>query len=357
MDRKKLDALLDKAYEALDAGDLPGARAALARARKLAPEDRDVIVLQVDLALEKAGDGEEMDRALEPLDSAVERKPEDPALAATLASYLIDLFEDYFDARPLLELAASALEVQVDGEPGDEGASRDLLVGVLLLLAEARGAMREPRAALDAARRAVEVAPDSPEVRVALADARFDLCDLRGARDEVRQALELDPKCADAHWALGRIETASRDMAAADAAFEKAVRLDPERFFRPTRVTETELVALVEEGLAELPEAVRDFMKNVAITVEDVPAMERLTDQDPPLSPGILGLFEGTPPVHEATDGPAVLPRQITLFRRNIEIESSDRDELRDLALSTLVHEIGHYLGLDEDDLDKRGLS
>jgi predicted Zn-dependent protease with MMP-like domain len=357
MDDKKLETLLESAYEALDEGDFEAAKKGLAKARKLAPDDVDVIVLDVDLRLEEATDEEAMGRALEPLESAVERSPDDPVLAATLASYVIELFEDYEDALPLLEFATRTLEKQANGTSRGGDGGRELQVDVLMLLAETLGALHDPRGALDAAERAVALDETYPGTQVALASARFDLCDLDGARAAARHALELDPDSAEAHWALGRLESARGDVAAADKEFAAATKLDPEHFTPPTRVTEGELSRLVEEGLAELPVEVRDFMKNIAIVIEDTPALERLTDQDPPLSPGILGLFEGTPPAHETTADPVALPRQITLFRRNIEIEATNRDELREIAVSTLVHEVGHYLGLDEEDLDARGLS
>jgi predicted Zn-dependent protease with MMP-like domain len=85
--------------------------------------------------------------------------------------------------------------------------------------------------------------------------------------------------------------------------------------------------------------------------------MARLTESDPPLSPGSLGLYEGTPPSLAPGDSPwAHFPSRITLFRKNIEISCGTDAELKDLVSSTLLHEVGHYLGLDEDDLDERGL-
>lgn len=357
MNERRLESLLERAYEALDEGDLEAAKKGLAAARKIAPEDVDVIVLDVDLRLEEADDEEAMGRALEPLETAVEQHPDDPVLAATLASYVVELFEDYEDALPLLEFATTTLGKNVNGhtQPGDEG--RELLVDALLLLAETCGALHDPEGALRAAERAATLDAEYAGAQVALASARFDMCDLDGAGAAARRALEIDPETAEAHWALGRLATARGDQAAAAAAFAAASKLDPDHFAPPVRVSEDELERLVEEGLAELPAEVRAFMKNIAIVIEDTPTLERLTGQDPPLSPGILGLFEGTPPWQETTQEPVSLPRQITLFRRNIEIEATSREELREIAISTLVHEVGHYLGLDEEDLDERGLS
>ncbi|MCC7108966.1 MAG: metallopeptidase family protein [Deltaproteobacteria bacterium] len=346
---------IDEAYEALYDDRLPAAREALARAQRIDAKHPEVRLLEIEL-LEAADEAEE---AVVAAEQAVAALPKSMLLRLKLATLLLDIYDDVPAARPHLEDLAARLnkgeKPDVAGEDAD--APRDFAVEVWLTLSDARGSDHDPKGALVAAEKAVALAKDDAAARVALGTARFDLCELDDAEKHVGQALDRDPRSADAWWLRGRIHTVRGDHAAADKAFAKAAQLDPVRFAPPFRVDEDSFARLMEESLEELPEQVRSYLKNIAIAVEDVPALEQVAKNDPPLSPGSLGLFEGTPPSLAPGDDPwSHFPSRITLFRRNIEISCVDEDELRDLVSSTLLHEVGHYLGLDEEDLDERGL-
>ena len=113
----------------------------------------------------------------------------------------------------------------------------------------------------------------------------------------------------------------------------------------------------MEDALASLPEPVRRHLANVAITVEDLPAEHDLLSSDPPLSPSILGLFRGPPRGQsDGVDPGTHLPSSIVLYQRNLERFARSRAELIEEIRITLVHEIAHFLGLDEDELYARGL-
>jgi predicted Zn-dependent protease with MMP-like domain len=90
---------------------------------------------------------------------------------------------------------------------------------------------------------------------------------------------------------------------------------------------------------------------------EPLPTDVDLLAEDPPLSPHILGMFRGTAAPLVSLDGPwSQMPNQIVLYQRNLEHFAQDREELEEQIRITLLHEIGHYLGLNELDLEKRGL-
>lgn len=361
-----LSAALDEAYEALYDDRLDAARAALDRARRADPlaskgGSAEVRLFEIEL-LDAEGQSEEAVTAAE---EALEQQPKSMLLKLKVATLLLDVYDDVPGARPHLE----ELIVRLDkGEAPDVGAvaqdaearaeaAEDFLLEVLLTLSDARAADHDPRGALELAERAAKVATDDPMARVALGAALFDVCRIDDAEKAVAQAIDRDPRCADAYWLRGRILTARGDHAAADKAFARAAQLDESRFQKPFRVDEDGFVKLMEESLEELPAQVRNYLKNVAISVEDLPELERLTASEPPLSPGSLGLYEGTPPsLAPGDDLWSHFPSRISLFRKNIEISCTNADELRDLVSSTLLHEVGHYLGLDEDDLDERGL-
>ena len=109
---------------------------------------------------------------------------------------------------------------------------------------------------------------------------------------------------------------------------------------------------IVVQTLHRLPAELRDAARQVPICFEDYPA-EALVDDG--LDPGILGLFVGAPRHEHANDpGP---PPQIILYLENILEECEDAgttfpEEVR----RTYLHELGHYLGLEEDDLFDRDL-
>jgi predicted Zn-dependent protease with MMP-like domain/Flp pilus assembly protein TadD len=118
-------------------------------------------------------------------------------------------------------------------------------------------------------------------------------------------------------------------------------------------LTEEMLVVVAEETLEELPDQFRELLGNVPIVVAERPA---LADVEKGLDPRVLGLFNGAP--HGENGSTADVPgvTEIVLFRQNLERVAGDEDELRDEIKITLLHEAGHFFGLDEEGLAKLGL-
>jgi predicted Zn-dependent protease with MMP-like domain len=101
---------------------------------------------------------------------------------------------------------------------------------------------------------------------------------------------------------------------------------------------------IAEQLLEELPADILQQLGKVAIIVEDDAPRE---------APNLLGIFRGLP----YPDGDPTLPNQIVLYKNNIASEAGNDDQLvREEIRITLLHEIGHFLGLDEDQLEARGL-
>jgi predicted Zn-dependent protease with MMP-like domain len=102
--------------------------------------------------------------------------------------------------------------------------------------------------------------------------------------------------------------------------------------------------SLVEQALDDLPATYRERLTNVAIIVEDLPPAEMKTQGL------LLGLFHGVPRTEKSVFYSG-LPDHIFLYQRNIEaISKSDADVRRQIR-DTLLHEVGHYFGLNEDEL------
>ncbi len=157
--------------------------------------------------------------------------------------------------------------------------------------------------------------------------------------------------------AQGLLAERRGDAAEAERRFSRARSLAPGEFPRPVSLSAREFEATVEAALAALPDQVRRYLSNVAITVEDLPSEDDLLAADPPLSPGLLGLFRGAPYGQKASMDPwSHLPSGIVLFQKNLERFARSREELAEEIRITLVHEVGHFLGLDEDELYARGL-
>lgn len=107
---------------------------------------------------------------------------------------------------------------------------------------------------------------------------------------------------------------------------------------------------LVEEALTRLPKVFRAKLENISIIVEDYPE-EELEEEFGGL---LLGLFRGTPRTEQSVFA-THLPAQIYLYQKNIEEVSRTEKEILDQINRTLKHEIGHYFGLSEKDLRKKG--
>jgi predicted Zn-dependent protease with MMP-like domain len=113
---------------------------------------------------------------------------------------------------------------------------------------------------------------------------------------------------------------------------------------------QSEFEAVVGETLAALPEWVREAMQNVSVLVLDV-ADEHLD----PEGEGLLGLYTGIPLTERESGNAGELPDVIYLFRRpHLELDLTTID-LREEIATTLIHEIAHYFGIDDDHLDDIG--
>lgn len=353
----KLTDLIDDAHEALYAENLEGAKKSLDEARRIDGRHIDVRLLEVDiLAAEDL-----LDEAVSAAEEARDDHPKSMIVGFRLATLLLDGFDDVHAARPILEDLARRLakgEVPDTGSSDDKAEEKeiaeDFAVEVWLTLSDVRGSDHDPNGALAAADAAVKLAPDDAMARVARACALFDLCRVDDAEKIAALAIDKDPKNADAWWLRGRIHTLRKDHDKADKAFERAVALDGERFQPPHRISEDAFAKVIEEAMSELPEQVRGAMKNVDVIVEDVPDVAVLLKSDPPLSPSAVGLFDPEPLMPGAGGGQ---PVRIFLYRKNLEITCATEEEMVDEIGVTLLHEIGHHLGLDEEDLDARGLN
>lgn len=110
---------------------------------------------------------------------------------------------------------------------------------------------------------------------------------------------------------------------------------------------------LVEEALRTIPRRFRKEMRNVAVVVEDEPTAELLEEMEIQEPDTLLGLYQGTPlPEREWSRG-TTLPDRITIFQRPIEQASECDDEIIVTIGETVIHELGHYFGLSEEEIEE----
>jgi predicted Zn-dependent protease with MMP-like domain len=116
---------------------------------------------------------------------------------------------------------------------------------------------------------------------------------------------------------------------------------------------EATLIAMAEDTLKELPPEIREHLANVPIIVADLPAA---ADVAGGLDPRLLGMFHGAAHAETGSTGDLPALTEILLFRRNIERVAVDEDDARAEVQLTLLHETGHFFGLDEAALERLDL-
>ena len=119
------------------------------------------------------------------------------------------------------------------------------------------------------------------------------------------------------------------------------------------RLTGSEFQRLVRQAFQELPVQFEHSLENVAILVEDWPTGDDLKEAGME-GHDLFGLYTGVP-LPEREGGLAPSPDTITLFQRPIESACGSREDVVREIRITLLHEVGHYLGMGEEDLEKLG--
>lgn len=200
--------------------------------------------------------------------------------------------------------------------------------------------------------------PDHAASWSSLALTCFELLRFDEARRAASRAVREAPDTAEAWWVRALIRERNEDLEGAERAQIHASWLDPEGFPLPPRLSDEDVEDIVEETLTVLHPTLREYLANVPVLLEETPSEDMLRLYDPPANPlELLGFFSGTSLQERSLNDPwSQLPGTITLFRKNLERHAESRGELIEELRITLFHEVGHFLGLDEDDLEARGL-
>jgi predicted Zn-dependent protease with MMP-like domain len=118
-------------------------------------------------------------------------------------------------------------------------------------------------------------------------------------------------------------------------------------------MTRRQFEALVEKAMRRLPRAFKDKIKNIVVVVEDWADDATLDEMgiEPPDT--LYGLYRGIDLTRRDSGYGNVLPDTVTIYQGPIEEDCADEDDMADLVRETLIHEIGHYFGLDDDTMHR----
>ena len=120
---------------------------------------------------------------------------------------------------------------------------------------------------------------------------------------------------------------------------------------RPPRLSRAEFEKLVEKAIAELPEEFKSRIDNVVIAVEDEPTDEDYELTDTPDDEELFGIYRGPMRTEMTWDMLPGLPPQVVVFRGPILRNThTSREAVREIK-DTIIHELGHYFGLEDDEM------
>ena len=332
---------LDEGWHALERGDLTTARTLAARALAESPKAPDALLLEA-ACLREGGDSEQAVAVLRRVCKAdpdwctpelwlaelLAMQPETTAEALGHAAHALDLADEEDEY-----LNALALKAGLEAELGE--------------IDEAKQTLRDLPPP--------EVALGDPMLALEIAELWLAVGEPESARDRLLTLTKAEPDMADAWYSLGVAAETIGDDALMRKAWRRAWELDATagEDDAVARLDEREVTAIAEQALAELPEKARQLLVDVPIIITDLPAR---ADIESGLDPRVLGLFSGTPHSEGTHLGGQPGLTQIILFRRNLERAAANEEDLREEIRVTLLHETGHFFGLEEAELEGMGL-
>jgi tetratricopeptide (TPR) repeat protein len=347
---RPLEALLDRAADLFDAGDFNGS---LACAEEAARNEPRSVEAHHDRAAALA-ELRRMEEAQDAFARALALDPDDPETLAGAADFYINRLP------PSNDHTETGLEFARRGTHKIKRSHDHSLMARLALLEgqglNDLGRSREALARLDAAlaSQRSEHAPGDIHILYERAVALFELCRFSEARKDLDEVIARNGSDAWAHHHLGLVLERLGDAAGAEREFGRARSLAPQDFKPPVLPSAQEFRGIVDEEVARLPVELRRDLSLVELQTADLPDVVDLTAEEPPLSPTILGLYRGMPVGDPAADPRE--PRSIVIYRKNLGRAVVSREELAAQIRTTLLHELGHLHGEDDEDLRARGL-
>jgi predicted Zn-dependent protease with MMP-like domain len=205
-------------------------------------------------------------------------------------------------------------------------------------------------------REAQQLAPHEPSVLAALGELCMAREQWSAAREHLQAAVAADPELADAHYALARLHQDAEEHALQVRHDLEVLRLDAAAHRRAGLGSRRDLAlieAIAGQTLEDLPEPFASRLRDVPVVLEPRPSRALVEEG---FDPRALGLFEGPDDFGRQTLVVAERPSRIVVFFANLLDAFPRAEDLREQVEVTLLHEIGHFFGLDEDEVDALGL-
>jgi tetratricopeptide (TPR) repeat protein len=265
-------------------------------------------------------------------------------------------------SEDLLEQAWAAFDDQ-EYEEAEALARRALMIdpgSVEARLAAARALinLEDHAAAIPLLREAAALEPEDAEARAVLGIALFERCEFAESLAELTIAVELEKDLPDSHYWLALAVERTGDYEAADRSFRAAAKLDPENYPLPHRISREEcLRAVGRPGGGCRPSTIRSSR-----TSRSTSRTCRTRRSSPTTIlrsiPACSDCSVGVPITERSTTtAPCVFPTRSSSSRGTSSACAPDRETLVEELYKTLYHEIGHYMGRDEDELAELGMS
>jgi Flp pilus assembly protein TadD/predicted Zn-dependent protease with MMP-like domain len=350
-DEARVSALLDEANKQIERTQYGAAWTCADRAGDLAPTSVEAQHLR-GAALAALGREAEAQTAYS---LALALDPDDPETLRAVADFYINGKGER--GRDALRLG---LELAQRGSRRAEARRRrnpPLVADLAVLEAQALNDLGRSDEALNRVGAALRIAPGRGDALHEKGVALFDLSRFGDARAVLQKALAIQPDDAYTHQMLGLTLEQLGDPKTADTELARAFDLAPAELSRPVVIPVVEFQREVDAVIATLPAERKARVHSIKIEIADLPDPVDLAAVTPPFPPTILGLYRG--PVGHAAELPAAPgdePVSIVLYRKNLARAVKSRTELSEQIRDTLLHEIGHLEGLDEDDLRRRGM-
>jgi len=382
-------ALLDRAAEMFDGADYEGALACAEEAARQAPRsveahhNRAVALLHLD----------RLDDARDALTLALALAPDDSETLEAAADLNIN------QLAPSADRSQSGLEYARRGSRHVSRHDTERVARLALLEGQALVDLGRSLEGLHRIDAALAVSPKLVAAQYERGVALFELCRFADERHMFERVLASTPDHGHALYHLGLIEERIGDESVAAHRLAEATARDPKAFPAPPSISPEQFEEHVRRAVANLPPDVAADLAGIQVQAAELPAIDDLTAEKPPLSPTILGLFRGLPldwkadattptpagrtgqagrgkkgrrPIASGDGNPgddadgngshgdgarcAVPDRAIVLYRRNLLRTVGDEAELDRAITRTLLHEVGHLRGEDDGSLRDRGL-
>jgi predicted Zn-dependent protease with MMP-like domain len=334
---------LDQAMEASHGGRTEEALAWLEQALIAHPEGAEAHNGRGEILWDEG----KIDEALHEFDRSVQADPKFITAYLNRAELVVEDLSEF-------ERAVQLCDELLAGTPGLPRLDRANEAEVHYLKAKAVFYLDDLEGALFLVRRALKTGGDVSIYRAFEGQILFELGRFADSKRALDAAIALDPESGHAVYHMGLVLERLGERDDSQRAFAKANALDPERYLLPLEVDEEFFREAAAEAIDNLPRSIREYVEDAPVVIEDFPSDALIASES--VSPQILGLYLGVPKTEAQAGAQPQDVTRVILFKSNLEKVCSSRDELVEQIQVTVLHEIGHHLGLSEEDLERLGL-